>query len=99
MFGGDMMARLAEMKKIAEESKNRLEKILVEGESGGGLIIVTMNGNREVKSVKINTDIKAMENEDLEDLLCVAFQRVMDKVNLLNEQEVMASTKNIFPGL
>jgi DNA-binding YbaB/EbfC family protein len=99
MFGGDMMARLAEMKKIAEESKNRLENIIVEGESGGGLIVVAMNGNRVVKSVKVNTDIKTMDNEDLEDLLCVAFQRVMDKVNMLNEQEVMSSTKNLFPGM
>lgn len=93
------MARLAEMKKIAEESKDRLEKIIVEGESGSGLVVVSMNGNRVVKAVKVNTDIKTMDNEDLEDLLCVAFQRVMDKVNMLNEQEVMASTKNLFPGM
>lgn len=93
------MARLAEMKRVAEESKNRLENIIVEGESDGGLIVVAMNGNRVVKSVKVNTDFKTMDNEDLEDLLCVAFQRVMDKVNSLNEQEVMSSTKNLFPGM
>lgn len=99
MFGNDMMAKLAEMKKLADESKDRLDNMVVEGEAGGGLVVVSMNGNREVKSVKINTDIKIMENEDLEDLLCVAFQRVMTKVNDLNEKEVMSSTKNLFPGM
>lgn len=99
MFGNDMMSKLAEMKKLAEDSKERLENILVEGEAGGGLVVVSMNGNRVVKAVKINTDIKIMENEDLEDLLCVAFQRVMDKVNDLNEKEVMSSTRNLFPGM
>lgn len=99
MFGNDMMSKLADMKRIADESKERLDNIIVDGESGGGLVIVSMNGNREVKSVKINTDIKIMENDDLEDLLCVAFQRVMDKVNDLNEKEVMSSTRNLFPGM
>jgi DNA-binding YbaB/EbfC family protein len=99
MFGNDMMSKLAEMKRIADESKERLDNIIVEGEAGGGLVSVSMNGNREVKSVKINTDIKIMENDDLEDLLCVAFQRVMDKVNDLNEKEVMSSTRNLFPGM
>lgn len=99
MFGSDMMSKLANMKRLAEESKERLDKIILEGESGGGLIIVSMNGNRVVKSVKINSDIKLMENDDLEDLLCVAFQRVMEKVNDLNEKEVMSSTKDLFPGM
>lgn len=99
MFGSDMMSKLANMKRLAEESKVRLDKIILEGESGGGLIIVSMNGNRVVKSVKINSDIKLMENDDLEDLLCVAFQRVMEKVNDLNEKEVMSSTKDLFPGM
>jgi len=98
MFGSDMMAKLAQMKQIAEESKMRLESQIVEGESGSGLIIVSMNGNREIKSVKINTDIQTMEKEDLEDLLCVALKRAMDKANKLNEDEVANSTKGLFPG-
>ena len=63
-----MMAKLAQMKQIAEESKMRLASQIVEGESGSGLIIVSMNGNREIESVKINTDLKTMEKEELEDL-------------------------------
>ena len=99
MFGNNMMEKLADMKRLAEESKERLEKLVLEGDAGSGLVVVSINGNRIVKSIKINTDIKIMDNDDLEDLLCIAFQRAMDKVNELNEQEVMSSTKDLFPGM
>lgn len=99
MFGADMMSKLAEMKKMAEESKEKLNSLSIIGESGGGLVVVSMNGNRELKSVKINSDLKLIEPEHLEDLLCVAMNRALDKVNALNEEEVMSSTKNLFPGL
>lgn len=93
-----MLAKLTEMKRIAEESKERLNHLLVEGEAGSGLVVVTMTGNREVRGVKINSDLKMMEPEDLEDLLCVAIKRALDKANALNEQEVVSSAKNFFPG-
>ena len=99
MFGNNMMEKLADMKRLAEETKERLEKLVLEGDAGSGLVIVSINGNRIVKSIKINTDIKFMDNDDLEDLLCIAFQRAMDKVNELNEQEVISSTKDLFPGM
>ncbi len=56
MFGSDMMAKLAQMKQIAEDSKMRLESKIIQGESGGGLVIVSLSGNREIRSIKINTD-------------------------------------------
>jgi DNA-binding protein YbaB len=58
-----------------------------------------MNGNRELKSVKINADVRQFENEDLEDLICVAFNRALDKVNELNEKEVMSSAQSLFSGM
>ena len=68
-------------------------------EAGNGLIRVSMNGNRELKSVKINADVRQFENEDLEDLICVAFNRALDKVNELNEKEVMSSAQSLFSGM
>ena len=99
MFGSDMLSKLSAMKQLAEESKSRLDNITIEGESGSGLVVITLTGNRALKSVKINADIKLMETEDLEDLLSVALKRAIDKANELNEKEVMASAKNMFPGM
>lgn len=94
-----MLSKLSAMKQMADESKSKLDNLTVEGESGSGLVVISLTGNRELKSIKINADIKLMETEDLEDLLSVALKRAMDKANELNESEVMASAKNMFPGM
>ncbi len=94
-----MLSKLSAMKQMADESNSKLDNLTVEGESGSGLVVITLTGNRELKSIKINADIKLMETEDLEDLLSVALKRAMDKANELNEKEVMSSAKNMFPGM
>ncbi len=94
-----MLSKLSAMKYLADESKSKLDNLTVDGESGSGLVVITLTGNRALKSIKINADIKLMETEDLEDLLSVALKRAMDKANDLNEKEVMASAKNMFPGM
>lgn len=99
MFGVDMMSKLAEMKKLADANKAKLESLSIEGDSGGGLVVITMNGNRKLKSVKINTDLKLLETDHLEDLLCVAMNRALEKIEILNEELALSSTKNIFPQL
>lgn len=99
MFDPSLLTKLNDMKAMADSSKERLNGITVEGEAGGGLIVVSMNGNREIKSVKLNTELQYMTKEDLEDLLTVALTRAMEAANNLNEQETMAAAKNLFPGL
>lgn len=99
MFGSGMLDKLNAMKGLADESKQRLDKITVEGEAGGGLIRVELTGNRNLKGITINTDHTQMSKEDLEDLFSVAFNRALESANKINEQEVMNSAKNMFPGL
>lgn len=99
MVGPEMFQKLEELKKIADESKSKLDAIIVEGESGGNLVVITLNGNREFKSIKINTDHKLISPEDLEDLITVSFQRAMEKANKINEDEVRKSSQFLFPGL
>lgn len=99
MFGSDMFGKMEAMKRMAQESKSRLDAIIVEGEAGNGLIVVELTGNRSVRSVQINGDHTIMEKDDLEDLITVALQRAVDKANAINEQEVMSSAKHLFPGM
>lgn len=99
MFGSGMMDKLNAMKGLAEESKKKLDAISVEGEAGGGLVRIELTGNRNFKSISINTDHTQMSKEDLEDLLSVALERALENANSINEQEMMSSAKNMFPGL
>lgn len=90
---------MLQMQQALEESKLRLESTIVTGESGGGLVRIEMNGNRKLTSLQINTSIKEMEKEDLEDLLTVALDRAIEAANQVNEQEVSSSARQFIPGL
>lgn len=94
-----MLGKLNAMKGLADDSKKRLDAISVEGEAGSGLIRIELTGNRNLKSISINTDHTQLSKEDLEDLISVALERALDNANKINEQEVMNSAKSMFPGL
>ncbi len=96
MIDSNLINKLQELKRQSDESKERLEALLITEESGNGLVRITMNGNRVLKSVEINADHTSMEKEDLEDLLCVAFNRTLDQVNSMNEKEAMTSAQSLF---
>lgn len=99
MFGENMMDKLMAMQQQAESVKQNLENKLVSGDAGGGLVLIEMNGNRKLSKVEINTDLKSMEKEDLEDLLIVAFNRAIEKANVLQESEMDSNLKGLFPGV
>ena len=75
MFGnmGDLMKKAQEMQKKMAEAQEKLAEIEVEGQSGGGMIRVTMNGKSELKGLKIDKSLVDPEDvEVLEDLILAA---------------------------
>lgn len=99
MLNNDLLQKLQELKRQSDESKERLNDLLITEESGSGLVRITMNGNRVLKSIEINAELQTLDKEDLEDLLCVAFNRALDQVNAMNEKEAMTSAQSLFTGL
>ena len=64
------------------EMKEKMQNLKVTGKAGGGLVEVTMNGEKEVQKVKINPDCVDKEDvEGLEDLIMVAFQEAAKEVD------------------
>lgn len=98
-MNNDLLNKLESLKRESEASKDRLEDVIISEESDGGLVLISMNGNRKIKDLKITCDISSMDKEELQALICVAFNRVLDKVNVLNEKEVMSSAQSLFTGL
>lgn len=98
MFDKNMLEKLQAMQGQAEQTKEKLSQLTVEGEAGGGLIIVQMDGNKKLKNLTINTELSSMEKEDLEDLLSVAIERALSEADKINEKEMAASAKNLFGG-
>jgi nucleoid-associated protein EbfC len=93
MFGLD---KLMAMKKQAEEIKERLNNITVEGEAEGGKIKVLSNGNKKITAVQIDADwIKNADKEEVEDLLLIACNRALDNAERLSESEM----RGMLPGI
>lgn len=94
---------LMKMMKQAQEIQGRMQKLQdelsgleVEGQSGGGLVKVKLNGKLEARGVKIDPSlIKPEEAEILEDLVMAAFQDAKGKA----EAAVQARMQEITGGL
>jgi len=100
MFGDmeGMMAKLKEAQAKIEETKARLNTVMVDGESGNGTVIVTVTGNREVKNIAIDDELLE-DKEALEDFLIIALNKAILKANEINEAEMAAAAKGGLPDI
>jgi DNA-binding YbaB/EbfC family protein len=97
------MKDIMKLMKQAGEIQGRMQKLQedlaaleVEGQSGGGLVKVTLNGKMEARGIKIDPSlIKPDEGEMLEDLILAAYQDAKGKA----ETAVQAKMQEITGGL
>jgi DNA-binding YbaB/EbfC family protein len=73
-----------------QKAQAELATIEVIGESGGGMVKVTMTGKHEVKRVQLEPSLSAEDREMLEDLVAAAFNDAVHKVEA-RVQEKMGS--------
>ena len=65
---GDMMKQAQKMQAQMQEAQAEIGQMQVQGESGAGLVKVTMNGRHEVSRVEIDPSVLSEEKSVLEDL-------------------------------
>ncbi|MBP3337449.1 MAG: YbaB/EbfC family nucleoid-associated protein [Clostridia bacterium] len=87
----------AEMEKIQAE----VEEKTIETTAGGGMVTVTIKGNKEIVAVKINPEVVDPDDvETLEDLILVAVNDAVKQASDLMEQSMGRVTGNLsMPGL
>jgi hypothetical protein len=61
------------------QMKDKLESTMVEGSAGNGLVVVTLNGSKELKKIVIKPEC-ASDVEGLQDLIVAAFEMAASKV-------------------
>jgi DNA-binding YbaB/EbfC family protein len=89
----DMMKQVTQMQSRMQEAQARLEATLVTGQSGAGLVTVTMNGKGAVAGVSIDpTLIVPADKEILEDLLVTALSDARTKMEETVAREMNAVT-------
>ena len=83
-----LMKQAQKMQEELAEAQQELEEAEIEGESGGGLVKVTVNGKKVVSSVKISPN--AVDPDDLEmfaDLIVAALNSAYEKAEeMYNEK-------------
>ena len=93
---GNMMKQVQEMQGRMQEAQAKLEESQVTGQSGGGLVTVTLNGKGAMVSVTIDDSLmKPDEKEIVEDLVLAAHTEARAKV----EEMVADNMKDVTGGL
>lgn len=89
------------MQEEMEKIQTEVEGKIVEASSGGGAVVVTANGKKEILSVKIQPEaVDSDDVETLEDLVMSAVNEVIKKVEKLMEESMSQITGGInIPGL
>jgi DNA-binding YbaB/EbfC family protein len=86
----NLMKQAQAMQANMQKAQAEIGNIEVIGESGGGMVRVTMNGRHEVKRVQIEAAVSGEDREMLEDLIAAAANDAVHKVEA-RVQEKMAS--------
>ena len=96
------MKNLGQMMKQAQAMQERMQKVQSEiaalevvGESGGGMVKVTMNGRHEVKRVQIEPAVSAEDRELLEDLIAAAANDAVHKVEARVQEKMAGLTAGL----
>ena len=100
MFGDlmGMMGKLKETQQKIEETKKRLDTVLIDEQSNDGLLKVTLTANRMLKSIVID-NVLLQDKDQLEDYLVLVMNKAIEKATQLNELELAAVAKDGMPNI
>src|SRR3990167_5176494 len=87
---GDLMKNAGKIQEIMKEAQEKLTKMEVTGESGGGVIRVIINAQGYCKSVTIDPEIMKEDVIILQDLIAAALNDAAQKLE--KEREKMAGS-------
>ena len=97
-----MMKQARELQGKMQQMQDDLAALEVHGQSGAGLVAVTLNGKGEMRGIKIDPSLaRADEVEILEDLIIAAFQDAKSKAEQAAQAKMAEATAGlpIPPGM
>ena len=100
MFGDlmGMMGKLKETQKKVEETKKRLDTVLIDEKSSDDKVKVTLTANRTIKSINIDESL-LQDKEELEDYLILTLNKAIEKATKVNDAELAAVAKDGMPNI
>lgn len=100
MFGdiSGMMGKLKEAQQKVEDTKKRLNTVLIDEKAANGALKITVTANREVKAITINESLLA-DKEELEDYLILTLNKALKRAGDINEHELAVAAKDGMPNI
>ena len=94
----NMMGKLKETQKKVEDTKKRLDTVLIDEKSTDERLKITLTANRTIKSITISED-SLKDKEELEDCLILTLNKAIEKATKVNEAELAAVAKEGLPDI
>ena len=98
---GDIMKQAQEMQQNLKKAQEAIARLEVTGESGAGLVRITMTGKHDVKKVVIDESLVGEDKDMLEDLVAAAVNDANRRVEQAVQEKMSEFTSglNLPPGL
>jgi len=86
-----MMKQVQEMQAKMQQMQQDLADLEITGQSGGGMVSVTLNGKGDMRGIKIDPAmLKPEEAEIVEDLIVAAVQDAKSKVDEASQEKMQS---------
>jgi DNA-binding YbaB/EbfC family protein len=89
---GNLMKQAQQMQADMQKAQQEIASLEVTGESGGGLVKVTMSGRHEASRVEIDDSLVGDDKDMLEDLIAAAINDATHKVEAATQDRMSSVT-------
>ena len=98
---GQLMKQAQQMQADMQKAQEEMAELTVTGESGAGLVRITMSCKHQVQALHIDDSLVGDDTEMLEDLIIAAFNDAHRRVEKTIEEKFsgMASGLGLPPGM
>ena len=87
---------LSQFRQVQEKLEKQLDEIAVEASAGGGMVLVKMNGQKQLTEVRVEPDVfKGKDQEMLQELILAAVNDAARRV----DEELSKQVKDLTGGL
>jgi nucleoid-associated protein EbfC len=98
---GQLMKQAQQMQAEMQKAQEEIARMTVTGESGAGMVRITMTCKHDVRSIEIDDTLVGDDKEMLEDLLIAAFNDAVRRVEQTVQEKLSGMTAglNLPPGM
>lgn len=92
---GNLMKQAQKMQEDMQRAQEEIANMEIEGQSGGGLVKVIMNGKHELRKVSIDDSLVGDEKDMLEDLVAAAVNDASHKLADASKNKLSGLTQGM----